>query len=144
MLYIWSQVLHDLTVVTDKQRMNLGSVRIHKLILTKRNPENLTADCQSDPDRSQMEESPRTVETWHGRKHKDTRKEPCRMTGWNRLTTTTYIGRSESLRNNSRISRPANNTARTKRGSREKPVGPAPTSTPHHIPPHDITHHNTL
>ena len=141
---VGSPMFHDLTVITNKRGMNVGFVRNHKLILKKRNPENLTRDCQLDPDRSQMEEPLRIAETWHGVKHGDKKKEPHRMTVWNRLNTTTYVGKSESLQNNLQISRPASNAARTKRGYRErpaKPAGPAPTPTLHRTPPYKITHH---
>ena len=136
-------MLHNLTVITNKRRMNLLHVKDHKLILTKRNPESRTKDCQWDPDRFQTEEPLTIVETWYKQEHGGKNREPHRTTGEDRLVANTHISKSESLQNNPRIPRPASNITRTQRGSTEKPArlgGQTPTPTVQPTPPPKLTH----
>ena len=69
--------------------------------------------------------------TWCEQIHGDKELEPYNLNGWGRLTSNAYICMSESPQISSRISRPASNSARIKRGYREETPGQTTTHTSH-------------
>ena len=130
---VWSPVLQNLAIITIKENKYLRPSKICNNELTKRNPENLIANYRRDLDRSRKEEIWETGGTWCEQIHEEKELEPHNLDGWDRLTSIAYICMSESPQISSRISRPASNSARTKRGYKEETPGQATTHTSHPI-----------